>query len=134
MINNAWGILFSMIFLHIVDDYYLQKGLLAFMKQKSWWREDKNYKDLYKFDYIVGLIVHSFSWSFMIMLPITFFLGLGFDSITGILFIVNMIIHAVIDDLKANRGKINLIVDQLIHLIQIIVTFFIVMGSYKIFF
>ena len=39
-------ILFVMVFGHIVDDYYLQ-GILASMKQKSWWKEnapDKMYE------------------------------------------------------------------------------------------
>ena len=36
---------------------------------------------------------------------------------------VNTLVHAVVDDLKANRMKINLIADQLLHLSQILVTF-----------
>jgi hypothetical protein len=36
-----------------------------------------------------------------------------------------MTIHAFVDDLKANRFKINLIADQLIHLAQIIGTWLI---------
>lgn len=37
-------ILFTMIFCHIVDDYYLQ-GWLASAKQKSWWKRthQRNY-------------------------------------------------------------------------------------------
>ena len=35
-------ILLCMIFCHIIDDYYLQ-GILASMKQKSWWKN--NYPD-----------------------------------------------------------------------------------------
>ena len=37
-------------------------------------------------------------------------------------FMLNVIIHGVIDDTKANKFKINLITDQMIHLVQIIVT------------
>lgn len=33
-------ILFTMIFCHIVDDYYLQ-GWLASAKQKSWWEKER---------------------------------------------------------------------------------------------
>jgi len=36
---------------------------------------------------------------------------------------INCCIHFVVDDLKANRFKINLIIDQTIHFIQIILTF-----------
>ena len=115
-------IVLMMIFCHIVDDYYLQKGLLNCLKQKSWWREQDNYKSLYKYDYIVGLIVHSFSWAFMIMLPIAFVNSFEIGAIFLITFVLNMVIHAVVDDLKANKFKTNLILDQTIHLIQIIIT------------
>ena len=62
-------ILLIMLFLHIVDDYYLQ-GILTKLKQKSWWEENAPNK-LYKHDYIIALIEHAFSWTFMIMLPFT---------------------------------------------------------------
>lgn len=43
-------IFLTMIFLHIVDDYYLQ-GILAQMKQKKFWKEQA--PDVkYKYDYI----------------------------------------------------------------------------------
>ena len=66
-------IFFAMCFCHIVDDYYLQ-GILASMKQKSWWTKQESYEDKYKNDYIVALLMHAFSWSFMILIP---FLLLG---------------------------------------------------------
>lgn len=107
-----------MIFAHIVDDYYLQ-GILASLKQKSWWKNQKSYKPMYKYDYIVALIMHAFSWSFMISLPILY---LGFTKWIVVAIILNTIIHGIVDDLKANKGKINLIVDQSIHIIQIVIT------------
>jgi len=113
--------LLSMIFLHIVDDYYLQ-GILASLKQKKYWKENAP-QDLYKYDYIVALFMHSFSWSFMIMLPIFIYVSFNLDFNMIIFFIVNLLIHAYIDNLKANKFKINLIIDQLCHLIQILVTF-----------
>ena len=111
-------ILFVMIFAHIVDDYYLQ-GILASLKQKTWWENQKSYKPMYKYDYIVALIMHAFSWSFMISLPILY---LGFTKWIVVAIILNTIIHGIVDDLKANKGKINLIVDQSIHIIQIVIT------------
>lgn len=111
-------ILFVMIFAHIVDDYYLQ-GILASLKQKSWWEKQENYKPLYKYDYIVALIMHAFSWSFMISLPILYF---GFTKWIVVAILLNTIIHGIVDDLKANKGKINLIVDQSIHIVQILIT------------
>lgn len=64
-------ILISMIFCHIVDDYYLQ-GWLASAKQKSWWEKNAP-DDLYKHDYMMALFMHSFSWTFMMMLAPTLY-------------------------------------------------------------
>lgn len=121
--NNIF-ILLAMIFLHIIDDFKLQAGVLNYLKQKSWWKEQKEYRDLYKYDYISALIMHSFSWSFMIMLPIAFALNFNIGKWI-IAYIVNMFIHAFVDDLKANKLKINLVVDQSIHIMQIVVTWLI---------
>ena len=107
--------LLLMLFLHIVDDYYLQ-GILASMKQKGWW--EKNYpQPLYKYDYIVALLMHSFSWAFMIMIP-----TMINNCFVWWLFLINVIIHCIVDHIKANLKKINLITDQSIHVIQIILT------------
>lgn len=111
-------ILLCMIFCHIVDDYYLQ-GVLATMKQKRWWLE--KYPDrqmLYKHDYVVALIVHAFSWSFMINVPILFVSTEYFGMCYMIVF--NTLFHAYIDNIKANKQTINLIRDQLAHLVQIV--------------
>ena len=117
-------LLFTMIFLHIVDDYCLQ-GILASMKQKDWWKSQEQYSDKYKYDYIIALVMHSFSWVFMIMCPILFTMPQQVKASFIIAFIVNVIIHAIVDDLKANKLKINLVQDQLIHLTQIVVTWLI---------
>jgi len=109
-------ILFAMIFAHIVDDYYLQ-GILAKMKQRKWWEENAPDK-MYRYDYIVALITHAFSWSFMIILPTLLISDEWFTMC--IFIIINTILHAYIDNAKANRHSINLIADQLCHLIQII--------------
>jgi len=114
-------ILLSMIFMHILDDFCLQ-GILASMKQKEWWKRQEQYKEMYRHDYIVALFMHSFSWAFMIMLPVAFILQFDITTLFLLCFIINSIIHVVVDDLKANRGKINLVTDQVIHIIQIIIT------------
>lgn len=113
-------ILMLMIFMHIVDDYYLQ-GWLASAKQKRYWEENAPEK-LYAKDYIWALIMHSFSWAFMIMLPIAFVKGFDIGIVFLIVFVSNLILHAVVDDAKANKRKINLWTDQIIHLYQIILT------------
>ena len=114
-------IFLTMIFLHIVDDYYLQ-GILAQMKQKKFWKEQAP-DELYKYDYIWALIMHAFSWTFMIMLPLIFVSPIS--SAFYVIFVVNLAVHAYVDNLKANKHKINLWQDQLIHLAQIILTFII---------
>lgn len=111
-------ILLSMIFCHIVDDYYLQ-GWLASAKQRSWWEQNAPDK-LYKHDYIAALFMHSFSWSFMIMLVPTLYTVIFGGSWYPILFIGNVGLHMLVDDMKANKKKINLIQDQSIHMCQII--------------
>lgn len=118
--NNTF-IFLLMIFCHIVDDYYLQ-GWLASAKQKKYWEENAPDK-MYKHDYIWALIMHSFSWAFMIMLPVALFMNfnVGFEFV--MLFVWNVFLHAITDDAKANRKKINLIQDQMVHILQIIATF-----------
>lgn len=112
-------ILLTMLFCHIIDDFYLQ-GILASMKQKMWWRKQEQYKEKYRCDYIVALIIHSFSWVFMIMLPIAIYLKFNLGWLY-LAYPINLTIHAIVDDLKANKLKINLIVDQSIHILQIII-------------
>lgn len=118
-------ILVLMIFCHIVDDYCLQKsGALAFMKQRSWWEKEAPEKK-YRYDYLVALFMHSFSWAFMVMLPVAAYLGWNPPALFYILFTVNVLVHGIVDHTKANLLKINLIVDQTIHMVQIVVTYLI---------
>ena len=117
------ALLIFMLLAHIIDDYYLQ-GWLASAKTKKWW--EKNAPDeLYNKDYIMALFCHSLSWSIMIFLPILIYsLYNQIDLNWFYLAIpINLIIHAVIDDLKANKFKINLIIDQSIHFTQIFITY-----------
>lgn len=113
-------LLLLMVLMHIVDDYYLQ-GILASMKQKSWWEKQEGYTNLYRYDYRMALLMHSMSWSIMILMP-----AMVMYELPGLLlfyiFIVNVIIHYYVDDLKANKKHINLVVDQMVHMFQIIAT------------
>ena len=119
------ALLIFMIFAHITDDYYLQ-GWLASAKTKNWWEKNAPNK-LYSKDYIMALFCHSLSWSIMIFLPILIYsLYNQIDLNWFYLAIpINLIVHAIIDDLKANKFKINLIIDQSIHFIQIFITWLI---------
>ena len=124
---NYLFILFTMFFFHIFDDYYLQ-GILAQMKQKSWWINQKEYNSFYKYDYFVALIMHSFSWSFMIHFPIIIYYymnNINTSVVYFILIIIQMIIHIIVDNAKANIKSINLVIDQSIHIVQIIISYLI---------
>lgn len=110
-----------MIFFHVIADYNLQ-GWLASAKQKSYWEANAPEK-LYKHDYICALIMHSISWTFMVMLPIAYILGFAVTKVFVIMFMANVAFHAAIDDLKANRKVINLWIDQVLHMVQIALTF-----------
>ena len=117
--NNVFIIL-CMIFCHVIADYNLQ-GWLASAKQKSYW--EKNAPDeMYKHDYICALVMHSFSWTFMIMLPLMYAVGFKVNSFLLFLFISNVLMHAITDNFKANTKVINLWQDQSIHMYQIVIT------------
>ena len=119
---SSYFILAAMIFLHIFDDYVLQAPCLCNLKQKSFWEKNAPGK-LYEYDYIWALLMHGFSWSFMIMLPIAINRSFNVDISFFLLFIFNAIFHATVDDLKANRFMFNLWTDQLYHMAQIATTF-----------
>lgn len=126
-INLAFCILLCMIFLHILDDFVLQSFTLSKLKQKNIWEKyvegkDKRLKELYKNDYWCALIIHSVSWSIAIVLPWIFMYPSKLGGCIAIFVVLNTIVHADIDNTKANKEKINLITDQCIHLIQIILT------------
>lgn len=107
-----------MMFLHITNDFCLQ-GDLKKMKQKRWWQENHPQK-LYKYDYVFALILHSLSWSFMVLTPVLFF-GIGATQFV-IAVISNTIVHAIVDNAKANSLTISLAQDEIFHMIQIAMT------------
>ena len=117
-------ILFVMIWLHIVDDFYLQGALAAF-KQRKWWKENAPEK-MYRNDYKICLFIHAFSWSFMIMIPAAVCLFLNVIKVTPYIYLpwiaTCTYFHALIDNAKANEKVINLITDQSLHFVQIILT------------
>lgn len=134
------GILICMIFMHLLEDFHLQ-GCLANLKQKTFWAKQINEITSlgesrneaikkYKYDYLISLIAHATEWTFMMMLPmVAFAIYKGFYGIslipfvaTLIQFFANIVYHAFVDNLKANKMKINLVQDQLLHLLQIVLT------------
>ena len=120
------NVLFMILF-HIIDDFVLQPISSSNLKQKKWWEKQEGYSDKYKDDYKVALAIHSISWSIMIHIPLVImFPSLGQLALL-ISFIVNAVIHYFIDDLKANKLKINLFEDQMVHFCQICTTLSVIM-------
>ena len=115
---NWQMILVLMLLGHLVADYTLQ-GWLADGKQESWWKKacGGEIPDKYKYDYVAALACHALYWSIFVCAP--FYASRHFL----LAIILNAGIHFIVDDLKANRRRINLVQDQLLHLAQILVTF-----------
>ena len=126
-----------MILLHILEDFHLQ-GILANMKQKSWWQSECNKLGIkyesskYKHDYIISLYIHALENSIFITLPLiidgfiaTLTINPNNCLFIGWVFIIfaNTVVHAFIDNFKCNNKGINLITDQLLHFIFIILLF-----------
>ena len=118
----ALKVLLAMFLLHIIDDFHLQ-GILSKMKQRSWWLKQDGYKDLYEDDYKTALLIHSLSWSIIISIPLWLFQIPAY--VIGTAVIINTVIHYIVDDLKCNQLKISLTTDQLIHFLQINITWLI---------
>lgn len=137
MLTYKAFIFITMVLLHILEDFHLQ-GILANMKQKSWWQSEcvklgiTYDSSKYRRDHIISLIIHALENSIFITLPfivdglITTFTTIPNNSFfIGWAFIIfaNTVVHAIIDDFKCNSKGINLIVDQILHFIFIILFF-----------
>lgn len=122
---NKILVLFVLMYIcHYLADFVFQ-GQIALYKQRKWWRDNYN-KKMYKNDWLISLFIHSITWTLAILLP-----GLLMGLLTNpiifiILFILNTLFHAYIDHLKCNMLCINLVRDQLYHMLQIIISFFII--------
>ena len=99
---------------------------MAKFKQKEEWR---GYGKEYLRDWIPVLTVHAFSWSFFTFLPLVYYVytkDITFYTL-AIVIVLNAIVHFIIDDQKCNRFNINLIEDQCLHILQMVLTFMIVL-------
>lgn len=119
-------IFWLMLLCHIIDDFVFQPICLSKLKQKSWWEKEfnNNVPSKYKNDYGMALLIHAISWAIMIHLPLMFLQESDMEVVSYMIGI-NCSIHFLVDDLKANDGKLNLIQDQLIHFAQIFVSWLI---------
>lgn len=110
-----------MLLAHFFADFHLQ-GILADMKQEQWWRKQRGYNSKYKYDYFAALAIHSAEWTLWMMIPL-FLLPHTDLGIFFLLAALNMVVHSLADNSKANYKDINLIQDQIIHLAQIAFTY-----------
>lgn len=112
----GWYVLMlMMVLLHVIEDFHMQ-GIMASMKQKTFWQE---YSKMYANDWMPVILLHGMEWATMVALPCI--LASWFDvSAWFVLTVVAMgVAHAYVDHLKANSLRINLIQDQIVHIIQI---------------
>ena len=107
-----------MLLAHLVVDYTLQ-GWLADGKQKKWWQKcfGGEVPPKYSHDYVTALVYHALYWSLAVCAP------LWWSPLRGSAVVANAVFHAWVDDLKANKMKINLTQDQLLHMLQMAATF-----------
>lgn len=105
-----------MIFCHFIFDCYFQTNKT--MKNKQWWKK-RHDKSMKQYNYLIGLMIHSFVWSFGILLPFTFVN----KELNYVLLIMNTLIHAIVDNLKTNEKRLSSVQDQILHIVQIIITF-----------
>ena len=124
-------ILFSMCFCHVIADFN-QQGILSKMKQREWWRKQTT-NLRYDNDYKMALLEHAFAWSFIVELPILVISVLQHNIALAwlvlLMYIPNTYTHYTADNWKANLKSLNLIEDQIIHFVQILITWVIVMGA-----
>jgi len=114
-------ILVMMLFMGIVDDFYLQPIILSKLKQKKFWLENAPDKQ-YRYDHIMAGLIHAFSWTVMILIPLWWYGLLPSGWLFVSVIAVNTLVHAYIDNMKANQLRINLWTDQLLHVGQILIT------------
>ena len=118
-------ILLSMMFCNIISNFYVQ-GSLAQIKQKAWWEDICSVESKFRYDYKVALIIQSFLWCFFIHIPLILhirYCGWTYnEELFLVVYVVNWIIHTIIDDFKSNRHKLNLITSQTLYLMQVVIT------------
>ena len=124
-----------MLLAHIIEDFHLQ-GKMADMKQKVWWRDQvadsckwfsdeeraegfKRRMRVYGRDYIPVLILHGFEWAICVSVPVLFYTGFEPSAVYIIAMMVMAFAHSLVDHMKCNMLKINLIHDQAIHMVQV---------------
>ena len=116
-LNIAIAVLVGMFLCHLLADYPLQ-GWLAQAKAKSYWansaKDNRN-------DWIAALAGHAIMWGILVMAPVAIASNFQLDWF-WVALPINIVLHYIIDNQKANKRQINLIQDQCLHVVQILIT------------
>ena len=114
-------IFFVMLLLHVVAEFVLQPVALLRLKQKTYWEQPEN-PNGGKDASAIAIAINAILWSVMIMLPLMYYSTDG-DLILLLVFLVNMLAHAYIDEYATNRHKLTFVTAQSLYLLQLIITF-----------
>lgn len=114
-------IFFVMLLLHVVAEFVLQPVALLRIKQKTYW-EQPEHPNGGKDASAMAIAINAILWSVMIMLPLMYYSTEG-DLILLLVFLVNMLVHAYIDEYTTNRHKLTFVTAQSLYLLQLIITF-----------
>ncbi len=118
-------IFFVMLLLHVVTEFVLQPVALLRLKQKTYW-EQPEHPNGGKDASAMAIAINTILWSVMIMLPLMYYSTEG-DLILLLVFLVNMLVHAYIDEYTTNRHKLTFVTAQSLYLLQLTITFLITM-------
>lgn len=87
-------------------------------------KEIRDYMHDCRYDFLMGLFLHSFSWTFMVTIPIMVTNYYRLNEVRfGMIFVANLLLHMAVDDMKSNKLVVTLLLDQTIHLLQIFLIF-----------
>lgn len=114
-------IFFVMLLLHVVTEFVLQPVALLRIKQKTYWEQPER-PNGGKDTSAMAIAINAILWSVMIMLPLMYYSTEG-DLILLLVFLVNMLVHAYIDEYTTNRHKLTFVTAQSLYLLQLIITF-----------
>ena len=114
-----------MLLLHVLAEFVLQPVALLRLKQKTYW-EQPEHPNGGKDASAMAIAIYAILWSVMIMLPLMYYSTEG-DLILLLVFLVNMLVHAYIDEYATNRRKLTFVTAQSLYLLQLTITFLITM-------
>ena len=122
---TEWYLLLPlMILCHIIEDFHIQ-GVMGDMKQASFWNP---YGEKYADDWKPVIILHGMEWAMLTSMPCLVMSWFDVPMWFVLVIVAMGLLHAYIDHLKANEGKINLITDQTLHMSQIMIIYLAYLG------